>query len=98
MGRLGRWVGQRQVDHPLGHVRAKRLDPGRARFVAQQAVDALMHEALLPAPDAGFGGAGLAHDLGRADTIGAQQHDGGPPDMLLGRVPVADNSLKALPV
>jgi len=98
MAGLGRRVGQRQIDHPLGHVRAERLDPGRAGFVAQQTLDALVHEALLPAPDAGFGGAGLAHDLGRADAIGAQQHDGGPPDMLLGRVSVADDSLKALPV
>jgi hypothetical protein len=29
-GCLDRWVRKRQVDYPLGHIRAKRLDPGGA--------------------------------------------------------------------
>src|SRR5215207_3922024 len=95
MGRLDGWVGKRQVNHPSGHVRAQWFDPGRARLVAQQPIDALVHKALLPAPDAGFGGAGLAHDLGGAVAIRAQQHDGRSPDVFLSRVPVAGDSLKA---
>ena len=60
---LGQWVGQCQGDHPLGDVRPERLDPRGARLVAQQAVDAFLHEAFLPAPHASFGGAGPTHDL-----------------------------------
>lgn len=98
VGCLDQWVGQREGDHPLGDVRPERLDPGGARLVAQQAVDALVHEALLPAPHASFGDAGPTHDLSGADAIGAQQHDSRPPDVLLGRVPVAGQRLKAMPV
>jgi cytochrome o ubiquinol oxidase subunit IV len=36
-------------------------NPRGARLVSQEAVDALFHESLLPAPDAGLRRAGLAH-------------------------------------
>jgi hypothetical protein len=49
----------------------------------QQAIDARFHEALLPAPDTGLRLAGPANDLIGANTIRTQQHDLGPPDMLV---------------
>ena len=64
------------------------------RLVAQEAVDPFFGEALLPAPDAGLRLAGPAHDLDRAEAVGREQHDLGPPDMLLRRVAVADDCLQ----
>jgi hypothetical protein len=43
------------------------------------------------APDAGLRLAGLPHDPVGADTVGRQQHDGGPPCMLLRRIAVLGN-------
>ena len=57
-------------------------------LVAQQPVDTGLHEPFLTAPHAGFALASTAHDLDRADAIGAQKHDPGSPDMLLGAVAV----------
>jgi hypothetical protein len=54
MRQLGRRVSQREADDPLGDLRSQWLDPGGAGLVAQQPVDVLVHEALLPAPDAGL--------------------------------------------
>ena len=54
VGRLGGRVAQRQGDHPLGHLRAERVDARWPCLVAQQTVVALLGEALLPAPDAGL--------------------------------------------
>ena len=71
--RLGRRIGLRQRHDALGHLRAKRRNARGAGLVAQQAVDAFRHEALLPAPDAGLRCAGLPHDLVGADAVGAQQ-------------------------
>ena len=53
----------------------QRRDARRPGLVAQQPVDAGLHEALLPAPDRGLALAGLPHDLRRAEAIGGQQHD-----------------------
>ena len=50
--------------------------------------------ALLPAPDGCLGHAGFTHDRMRAQAIGAQQHDTGPPDVLLRRVPVSYEGFK----
>jgi hypothetical protein len=45
-------------------------------------------------PNARLGLAGLTHDLVRADTIGGQQHDFGPPNVLLRRVAVFNEDLE----
>src|SRR5829696_5636888 len=83
--RLGCGQGHRLVDHLL----TERLDARGPGLVPQKAVDALLDEALLPAPDAGLRLAGPAHDRDHADTVRRQQHDLGPPDMLLRAVAVA---------
>ena len=85
---LARRLGQRQRHHALCDRVSKRRDARRASLVDQQSVRARFHEAPLPAPDARLGLAGRAHDLGRADTLGRQQHDLGAPDVLLWTVPI----------
>ena len=59
--------------------------------VAQQTIEVLLGEALLPAPYAVLGLASPAHDLDRAVAIGAQQDDLGTPNMLLWTVAVPDH-------
>src|SRR5271157_1075017 len=88
--RLSGRVFQRQRDDPFGDFGAKRLDAGRPRLVAKQAAEAFLHETLLPAPDAGLRFAGPAHDLVRADAIGAEQDDFSAPGVLLSGVAVPD--------
>jgi hypothetical protein len=94
MGRLGRRVGQRERDHTLGHLWTVPGDPRGARLVSQEAVDALFHEPLLPAPDAGLRRAGLAHDLIGPDTVGAQKHNVCSPNVLLRGVAVPGDRFK----
>ena len=93
-GLAGR-VGERQRHHPLGDLGPERRNARGPRLVAQEPVDAFLGEALLPAPDAGLGLAGLPHDLDRADAVGAQQDDLGAPDVLLRRVAVLDQRPQA---
>ena len=93
--RLARRRPERERHHALGDLRRQRRDARRARLVAQQPVHALLHEALLPAPDGGLGHAGLPHDLGRAAAFGGQQHDPGAPDVLLRAVAVDGDSEQA---
>jgi hypothetical protein len=85
---------KRQGDDALGRLSPERLDARGARLVAKQAVEPFLHEALSPAPDAGFGFARSPHDLVRADAIGGQKHDLSPPDMLLWRIAVLDQALE----
>ena len=75
------------------------LDPGRLAagigLLAQQPVDAPLHEALLPAPDRGLGDAGLPHDGAGARPCGSEEHDAGPPDVLLRLAAVGQHRLQA---
>ncbi len=95
VGRLSRRIAERQPHDALGDVGSERRDARRPGLVAQQPVDALGHEALLPAPDRGLGDTRLAHDRHRADAIGGQQRDPTSPDMLLSGVTVTDHRLQA---
>ena len=86
----------RQFDDALGD-RGREFRHARGpRLVAQQPIHALGGEAFLPAPDAGFRLAGLAHDGVCADPLGAQQHDLRPPNVLLRRVPVLNESVQPI--
>ena len=64
----------------------------RAASCRAAAVDPLGGEAFLPAPDTGLGLTGLTHDRVRPDPVGAEQYDLRPPNVLLRRVAVADQS------
>ena len=70
VGRLARRFAERQRDDALGGPGAQRRDARGTRLVAEQPVDPLLDKALLPAPYAGLGLAGLPHDLVRTDAIG----------------------------
>ena len=98
MGRLDGRVRQRQRHHALGHFGAQGRDARRARFVTEKAIDAFLHEPLLPAPDPGLRLARPAHDLVRSDAVRAQKDDCRPPHMLLGGVAVPDHSFKTMAV
>ena len=65
---------------------------------AESLSTSFLGEALLPAPDAGLRLARPAHDRDRPEAIGTEQHDLGPPDVLLGRIAVTDQSLQAAAV
>ena len=56
---------------------------GGTGLVAQQAIDAFVHEAFLPTPHAGLRLARRRHDGRGAKTVAAEQHDTGSPNMLL---------------
>ena len=70
VGRLARRRRQRAGDHPLDQIGRQPGDARRPGLVAQQPVDPGRQVARLPAPHAGLGLAGLAHDLDRADAVG----------------------------
>ena len=86
--RLARRIGLGRGDDARRNLGFERRNARRPRLVAQQARDTIGHEAFLPAPDSRLADAGVAHDLGRAAAVRRQQHDLGPPDMLLRAVPV----------
>ena len=87
-----------QRDDALGDKRIELRDARGPRLVAQEPVHAFDGEPFLPAPDAGLGLAGLAHDRVRADALGAEQHDLRPPDVLLRGVAVLDQSAEPIEV
>jgi len=98
MGRLDERVGQRQRNHPLGHFGTQGRNARRARLVAENAVNAFLHEPFLPAPDAGLRLVCPAHDRRRAGAIRAQQYDGSPPHMFLGGIAVPYHPFKTTAV
>ena len=98
MRRLPRRILKRAVNNPFGDLGGQRRHPRGPGLVAQQAFDTLLHETFLPAPHAGLRRARPSHDCVHANTVGAQQHNLGPPDVLLRRVAIPADAVKALPV
>ena len=98
MGRLAGRIAERQRDHPVDHRRRQGRQPGLAGLVAHQAGHAFAHEPLLPAPDAGLGHLGSAHDLRRAAARRRRQDDPRPPDVLLRAVPIRHDPLQPVTV
>ena len=94
MGCFLRWFAERQRDDALRCLRTQRFDAGRPSLIAKQTLEPLLHKTFLPAANARLGLAGLTHDLVRADAIGGQQHDPGPPNVLLQRVAVFNEGLE----
>ncbi len=90
MGRFARRRFHGQRDDLLGDAGIEFGDARGPRLVAQKPVHAFRGEPFLPAPDAGLGFAGLAHDRVRPDALGAEQHNLRPPDMFLRRVAIFD--------
>ena len=98
VGRLGGRFGLGERHDAFRDLRPERRNARTARLVAQEAGEALLHEAFLPAPDTSLRLAGLAHDVIGAGTGGTQQHDLGPPNMLLRRVAIPHERLQAAAV
>ena len=94
MRRLAARIAECQRDHPIDHGRRQGRQPGLAGPVAHQPGHAFAHEPLLPAPDAGLGHLGPAHDLGRAAARRRRQDDPRPPDVLLRAVPIRHDPLQ----
>ena len=67
-------------------------------LVAQQAVNPIGHETLLPAPDTGLTLARSTHDLIGPQTVSRQQDDRRPPDMFLGTVPIVNDRFQPLTI
>jgi len=96
VGRFVRWRFLRQADDLRDALRRDRRLARRTGLVANQAIDALVHEPLLPAPDTGLGLAGLGHDRRGAEARAAQKDDTCPPDVLLRAFGVRDDRLQTL--
>lgn len=94
MGDLMVWRLQRQLDDLVDHRLIERGDPRRSALVLEQAINALSHEALLPAPHARLGLSRRRHDRLRAKTLCHRQNDPGSPNMFLGRTARGDDRLK----
>ena len=91
VGRLAGRVAGRQLDHPRDHRLVQGRLPRWPRLVAQQTIDAGLHEPLLPAPDHRFALAGLPHDRSRTQPVGGKKHDPRPPHVFLRAVPIGDD-------
>ena len=85
---------ERQIDDALHRRGGQRLLAGLSRLVAREPVDALAHEALLPAPHHRLGQLRAAHDLVGAAAVGRRQDDLGALDVLLFGVAIPDDGLQ----
>ena len=89
---------QRAGHDPLDDGLGQRRDACRPRLVAQQAVHAVGHEPLLPAPHGRFRHAGPAHHLRSAAALRARQNDPGPPHVLVRAVAVRHDRREPRPI
>ncbi len=94
MWRFSGRLPERQSDDAPGRPRAQRFDARGPRLAARQPVEPFVEKAFPPPRHAGLGLAGSSHDRVRADAIGGQQHDLGPPKLLLGRIAVLNQDLE----
>jgi len=89
-GLSGRLAARQRQD--LGHGRRRqRFLTGLAGLVAQQPVDTLLGEALLPAPDRRPAGAALARHCQHRQALSRQENDPSPLDVFLRSVAIADD-------
>ncbi len=89
---------ERQGHDPRNDLVRQQLDARRPRLVARQPLEPFVGEPFLPAPDTSFRLARPAHDLVRAHAVGRQKHDLAPPNVLLRRVAILDQSQKPEPI
>ena len=96
--RVGR-VFCRCLGHNLQDYRRRQgLLARRASLVPQQAINARLGKAGLPAPDRRLRLAGAPHDLHGAHAIDRQQHDLGAPGVLLRGIPVRNQFVQPNPI
>ena len=85
-------------DHTRLDLGSERWNARRTGLVAEQARHTFDHEPFLPPPHACLARTGAAGDFHRAAAVRAEQHDLGPPDVLLRAVPVRHNGRQSLAV
>ena len=100
MRRLARRFALRQGDNIIDDRRRQRRLAGRPRLIAQQPIDALLHEALLheallPMPKGRLGDVRRGDDGVGAEVGHRQKHDAATPDIVLRAPTLADNRLYA---
>ena len=98
---MGRLVGRRLLRQPDDLSYALRRDrhlARRAGLVAQQTIDAFVHEPLLPAPHAGLGLAGFSHDGRGSTAVPAQKNNPRSPDVLLRTHGISDDRPQSLAI
>ena len=93
-GLAGR-VGQCQVEHALDGRGGQPCLARLARLVAQQAIDAFLHETFLPPPDHRLGKVRTAHDLGGPAAVGGGDDHPCAGGVLLPRVAISDDRFGA---
>lgn len=98
MRRLMGGLLQRQRHDLVDQRGCQRRDTGRPGLVAQQAIDTLRHEPLLPAPYASLRLARGRHDRGGAQAIVSKQDNPRSPHVLLRRSTRCDDRFKPSPV
>lgn len=90
---MGRWLRRHCQRSPSPLIGCRR-SAGRSDLVAQQTVDALIHEPRPPAPYGCLSHLRGSHHFGHADPGQAQQNDPGTPGMLLRRVPLGSDAFQ----
>ena len=98
MGGFPQRRAEGQIDHLLDLVGLNRQDARRSGLVVQKAVDALLMEAIAPAPDNVLGGAELADDGVGPEPIIGRQNDSGSGGLALGGVAVPNDRFKPLTI
>jgi len=98
MGGLAGWFAERQINDAFDDFREQRRFSRRTSLVAQETVDALAHEALLPAPDNRLRQPGPPHDLYRAASVGGGHNDPRASCMLLRTVMIPDDPIETCPI
>src|SRR5215510_11188989 len=89
-----RWGSERKINNAPHRCGWQWLLAGLAGFVAQKAIDALAHEALLPAPYHRLAELRATHDLVGAAALGRRQDHLGALHVLLFSVAIPDDSLQ----
>ena len=94
LGRLA--AGQRQ--HLGDRCGRQRRTAGLACLVPQQALYALLGEALLPTPHSRSADAALPGDFENRQPVGREQDDPGPLDMLLRTIAIVEDCIEPHPI
>ena len=94
MRRVCRHLASSFGQHLLLDIPAERRDTRWPCLVAQQAIDANLDIAFLPAPDARLRFSRAPHDLIGAAAISRRQHDPRPPDSFARAVAIFDNGFE----
>ena len=92
---LARRLGTGQLQNPGHDFGRKRRPAGLARLVAQQAIDALLGVARLPAPDGGTAGPGSSRHFKHRQALGRKDNDSCPLHMLERAIAIADDREQA---